>query len=379
MGAPIALRRFNPMSMQRYVVVRGFSLGGTELSLRPGDEVMFDGKALVEVDGEEHKVPKFRGAVSAKWVVLGDQFDAGDVEEQGPVRAPMKMRSAEGGNPMDYRTDERRDVRHSSVEDDDRQVRSVSGHAQATKRWNDGRTQRRASAANMPISVDQQDARVVVEGAFKTSAKNRDNIEHGIGNALYEINQVKIDPGQGISREEMLARMSPEQQDEYMAKIEAHRSSHVDEPTPVARVRTARKVETEGFTVTNSVGGGTETIDLGGTGGTGSVETVEIEGIRITNTNGPKRDSKKAVAAPKTRLVPTPKGELAGQDVRRKIAKSMCPDFPDLYDFNAPERKKIARIQADFEDRGDVIQAIYAAEGDSMKSLLVENFPEVFA
>lgn len=370
------------MSMQRYVVVKGFSLGGTDLSLSVGQEVLFDGKALVEVDGEQYKTPKFRGTITMGWVVPGDQFDSGDFDAPGPNRAPMKMRSAEGGNPMDYRAAERRDVRSSSVEDDDRQVRSVTAHAQATKGWNNARGQRKASAGAMPISVEEQDAVVVAEGAFQSAAKNRDNLEHGAGEALRAAASVKIRPGQGISREEMLARMSPEEQDEYLAKIESRRSSYVDdEPVPVARVHTARKTETEGISLTNTTGGGIETVDLGGTGGTGSVDVVEIEGIKVTNTNGPKRDIKPAPkAAPRvTKLVPTAKAAAANQDVRRKVAKAMCPDFPDLYDFDAPAKKKLARITADFEDRPDVIQAIYAAEADDMKSQLVETFPEAFA
>lgn len=66
-------------------------------------------------------------------------------------------------------------------------------------------------------------------------------------------------------------------------------------------------------------------------------------------------------------------------NVSRLVAKSICPDFPDNYDFAATERKKIARLQADFEDRPDVIRAVFAAETDAMKARLIAEFPEVFA
>jgi hypothetical protein len=66
-------------------------------------------------------------------------------------------------------------------------------------------------------------------------------------------------------------------------------------------------------------------------------------------------------------------------DPRRIIAKTLCADFPDIYDFEAPARKKIARIQADFENRPDIIRAVAAAETDSeMKTRLVQEFPEAF-
>ena len=65
-------------------------------------------------------------------------------------------------------------------------------------------------------------------------------------------------------------------------------------------------------------------------------------------------------------------------DPRRVIAKTICQDFPDNYDFEATVRKKIARIQADFEDRVDILRAVYAAENDEMKARLLEEFPEAF-
>jgi hypothetical protein len=62
-----------------------------------------------------------------------------------------------------------------------------------------------------------------------------------------------------------------------------------------------------------------------------------------------------------------------------KIAKALCPDFPDSYDFAAPTKKKLARLQADFEDRLDVLRAVFAAEGDDFKDQLVREFPQAFA
>lgn len=371
------------MSMKRYVVTKSFSVGGTggnngnDLSLQLGQEIGYDGKGTIEVDGEVYRTSRFRGALSQGWVVEGDQFDAGNYGSNVPVRAPMKIRSAEGGNPMDYRQEDRRDIRHTAVENEDREVRKVASHAQATRDWNNGRGQTRGSA--MPISVEEQGGTVVHEG-FQTAPKTFNNIEHGIGPALSRAAAVKIKPGQGISREEMMARMPEQDREQYLAEIDALRSAYVEEPRVVNRVATKKKQHTEGFDIELTVGGGTETVDLGGQGGPGTVTTEIIEGFKVTNLNGPKRANRVDPPAKATpaRLVPTQKAVMSGIDVRRKVAKAMCPDFPDMYDFEAPEKKKLARITADFEDRPDVIQAIYAAEGDSMKSLLVENFPEAF-
>ena len=130
------------------------------------------------------------------------------------------------------------------------------------------------------------------------------------------------------------------------------------------------------------MGGGIETADLAGMDeGKAEVSSYEVEGMRFTNTNGPKRDiGRGPQAAPKipsAKAAPLPTVALK-PEVRLAIAKSLCADFPESYDFEAPARKKLARIMADFEDRHDVIRAIYAAETDEMKALLAAEFPKAF-
>jgi hypothetical protein len=66
-------------------------------------------------------------------------------------------------------------------------------------------------------------------------------------------------------------------------------------------------------------------------------------------------------------------------DVRRKIAKALCADFPELYDFGDHWKRRLARIQLDYADRPDVIRAIFAAESDDFKTVLLSEFPEAFA
>jgi hypothetical protein len=39
----------------------------------------------------------------------------------------------------------------------------------------------------------------------------------------------------------------------------------------------------------------------------------------------------------------------------------------------------MARLQADYENRPDVLRAVFAAEGDEMKSILMQEFPQAFA
>jgi hypothetical protein len=61
------------------------------------------------------------------------------------------------------------------------------------------------------------------------------------------------------------------------------------------------------------------------------------------------------------------------------MAKAACPEFPSTYDFALSTKKKMARITADFEDRVDVLRAIYIAEDQEMQALLFQEFPQAFA
>jgi hypothetical protein len=152
-----------------------------------------------------------------------------------------------------------------------------------------------------------------------------------------------------------------------------------DAERPVFSTITKSKTSstTEGITAKVTTGGGTETWDGGtGLGAVNKVSHTIVDGIKITNTNGPTN-----------REQPSPRSEAAHQpvmlkdgsaDVRLKIARQLCPDFPDNYDFAANPRKKLARLQADYEDRSDVIRAIFAAESDEFKATLMREFPQAF-
>jgi hypothetical protein len=181
-----------------------------------------------------------------------------------------------------------------------------------------------------------------------------------------------------MTEEEMMARMTAVQRAEYLATKNAHKAQYVNvdadhERQVVGSVQAPQTRETEGFTVTSAVGGGTMTADLGGTGGAGKAQesVMESEGMVFRTTNGPKRDAQV--------VQPAAPVDISGtEDARRKIAKAVCPDFPNIYNFNDPIRKKIARIQADFDDRPDIIRAIFAAESDEVKQRLLTEFPDCF-
>jgi hypothetical protein len=259
---------------------------------------------------------------------------------------------------------------------------STSQHALNTKTGN----QRRASTAS------QAGSEGVPVRTLKTPARSQTNMADAAA-VMNQLENLKIDPGKGLTVDEMLERMNPEDREAYLLKKQAARAGYAHvlppEPTParkpVGRVKTGNtSTASEGMTAKQSVGGGIETWDSGDAevvGSVVSVSTVDQEGIKFANTNIPNGNGKSH--APKKMVA---KGKPAGSapaltaEMRVRIAKVMCPDFPDSYDFGAPMKKKLARLQADFDDRLDILRAVFAAEeDDEFKAQLVQEFPQAFA
>ena len=380
--------KFKQGEKQHFVSTRNFTLGNTGASVSKGMDCFFDG-STVEVGGVDYPYPQFRGAIKVGWVVLADIYDENDPEYGRPVAAGIQVRHpTQGGNPMTGGV--RAPIAMSAAtESDERVVGSAKDHAAQTKTANNG--YQRGVPVNPKAgtmgTVEAQDGVPVrtLKTAAGEKAKSQRTIltAESVGSALRQANASGvIDPGQGISEEEMLSRMPEEDREAYLVQKEAHKSKYVD-AAPTARVvgqvkKTAKSGESEGMTFKNDVGHGIEIADMAGMGGKAKESTITEDGITFKNTNGPKNLKPQAhprseeAAAQKTAAV---NGTL---DVRRKIAKAMCPDFPDNYDFTATARKKLARLQADYEDRPDVIKAVFAAEGDEFKNVLIQEFPQAF-
>jgi hypothetical protein len=270
----------------------------------------------------------------------------------------------------------------ATTEAEEQIVGNYADHAASVRQSN----QRRSY-----LTTESQDG--VPVRSLKTVANSRDGARTTLDGtntqrALAEAASVQIQAGRGMTREEFLARMPPEDREVYLAEIEARRASHPGvEPVRgpetqgnvVGWIAAPKDVDTMGMHVSTTVGGGTDTVDLSGLDGDpAEIQVVEVEGMRFTTTNGPKKAARPV--EPKRQAAVDP-GAGSHQDIdpRRVIARAVCADFPSLYDFDLPLRKKLARLRADFEDRPDVIRAVAAAETDTeMRVLLVSEFPEAF-
>lgn len=380
-----------------FIATRTFSLGQAGIQIREGSDILFDGQKA-EIDGVEYPLPGLRGAIRQRWIVPVQEYDPSDPTYGQRIAANIQVRHAtQGGNPM--QPNQRMSL--ATTENDEREVGNVRSHAASTKNANAGFVRGRTgvNVVQPGTTVQTQHGMMVVEAqdgvevpgrTLKTAAGERakntrtELTSEKASELLRQASNVQIDAGRGLTQEEMLERMAPEQREEYLAKKEAYRQQYVSEPVAptrtVGRVAAPKKIESSGMTVTGSVGGGTSISDGEGevvaTVKQDAVESFEQEGLRFTTTNGPRRApvARLADAAPAPKLVAGPSAE-----VRLKLAKQICPDFPDNYNFSLPPKKKLARITADYEDRSDVIRAIFAAEDDEMKGLLVQEFPHVFA
>ncbi len=403
--------QFRAGRMDSYITTRPFTLGNTGVTVPSGAEILFDG-TKAHVDGAEYTLPFLRGAVKAGWMVLADAYNPDDPRYSQKTRAHIQVRPPKGGNPLDPQPR----MAIVTTESDEREVGNVRQHAASTERGNRGYV-RGQTPVNVTIrgveagqlvrtqrgmmEVEVQDG-VTLDRELQTPAGERskerlDLTSEKAAQALRVAQNAQVKPGQGISEDEMLDRMSEEDRAEYLARKDALRSQYVTDPAPTAalprpasrqvvfRVASTKNGQHEGMSFTNTVGGGVQIGDasdgevVGRVHGNDEVETFEQEGIKFTTTNASAR--KRPVVNSQTHVAssepaaPVP----AHLDVRRSIAKAVCPDFPANYDFALSPKKKLARLQADYEDRTDVLRAVFAAESDDMKALLIQEFPQAFA
>lgn len=374
--------KFRPGEKQAFISTRSFALGNTGAQVPKGSEILFDG-STVEFAGMSYPFPQLRGAIKTGWLVPAKSYDETNVEYDRPQAANIQVRHAtQGGNPMQPQ----QKMTIATTQSDEREVGSVKNHAAQTKQGNT--TYQRGMPLNAGgTEIQSQDGVAVrtLKTASGQKAKEQRTVltADSVGQALQAANKSGvIDPGQGITESEMLDRMSEGDRETWLAQKEAAKAKYMPNEPPQARmivstVKSTKETQSEGMTVKNDVGHGIEIADMAGTASGPAKQSVRVEdGITFRNTNGPER---KPQPHPRSEEAQRPVMAKDGtEDVRRTIAKALCSDFPTNYDFAQPAKKKLARLQADYEDRPDVLKAVFAAESDEFKSVLVSEFPRAF-
>lgn len=421
--------RFMPGKMGRYISTKSFTLGGTNYSVYAGMEILFDG-TNVELNGNRFVLPTLRGAIRMGWVVPAEEYDP-EAPQQSAPSANIGVRPANdlGTNPLSPP----KKSAIVTVESDERIVMSRSERTQqATQRTAEVRqSQGRAGAfvarGSSTDLVGGAEFGQEVPRVFKTAAKTGLQVTpNNVGTAIRDAELVKIQPGEGISEEELLSRMTEDERAVYFAEKEA-RKDDIQSRTPgyipppavtnnlammnqpgmkqqpqaqpkarmvsasgspvVGRVAPTQTKTVEGISVGVTSGGGTEIYDASGSTEKPRESVIEQEGITFRNTNGPKTGFKQQaqVEPQMASALPTgeePKSRIESDgtaDYRKIVAKALCNDFPMDYSFSDHWKRRLARIRLSYEERPDIIRAIFAAESDEFKKLLLEEFPEVFS
>jgi len=372
--------KYVPNKFESFTSTRSFALGSTGVNIPEGSEILFDG-TTVAFNEARYTMPTLRGAIRLGWLTPSSQYDP-DALAQVPVSANIGIRPAV--NTTQSSTQPPSKSMAVTVQSDERVVMTRSDRTASVMQT--------AGQRALSTEIEPQDPRPVAR-AFKTPTKATTDLSHA-GAAISKAESVKIEPGQGLSENQYLSRLSPEAREEYLLTKEAKRSAYVQPVSDVHQVvgkvhKVSGTTQTDGFTTTLSVGGGgsTQITDLSGLdSGKVVMSQVSAEGISFRNTNGPKRafasqvESKLADAPSQVgKLVDAPSQVPVGtMDARRIVAKALCSDFPGDYDFNEHWKRRLARIQLNYSDRLDVVRAIFAAESDDFKRLVLEEFPAAF-
>jgi len=362
---------------ESYTATRDFALGSTGINIPRGSEVFFD-QTVVIYNEARYTMPTLRGAVRLRWLVLTSEYNP-DLAASSPVSANIGLRPPVTNSQSLTQTPTK--TAAVTVQSDERVVMTRGDHTTNVQ-------QRTAAARGMPAprgnsssrgngyDVEPQEARAVAR-AFKTPARVSTDMAFA-GAAISQAQAVEIEPGQGISESEYLERLSPEEAEKYLSEKEARKAIHAVDlarhglpttsPTVVGHVRKISSSSTsEGIRSTVTTSGGTEVYDASTGDAKPALSTVSAEGLTFSNTNGPKRAFQASTVS-----------KEGVTDARRIIAKAICADFPDNYSFDDHWKRRLARIQLDFSDRPDVIRAIFAAETDDFKKVILEEFPEAF-
>lgn len=406
--------RFVPGKFDRYISTRSFQLGATGQGVLDGMEILFDG-TNVELNGSKFVLPTLRGAIKLGWLVRAEDYDP-EAPLQPTLSAGIGVRSANdlGQNPLSPA----RKSTLVTVESDERVVMSRQDrNSQVTQKNNDRMRQAGAFVARGgALEVGGSEFGVPVQREFKTPAKDRLEITpNNVGSAIREAETVSVQPGQGVTEQDLLARMDDAEREKYLAEKESRKADIMSRapgyiPPPAVTTNLAiinnqslhqrqavRQVTSsqqpkirEGVSVGITVGGGTEVFDASGTEQKPLESVANSEGITFRNTNGPKRvlplvqsnqDAAPASAEPSTGYQEDVQSKIdrdGTADARRKIAKAVCSDFPEEYNFSDHWKRRLAMIRLNYEDRLDVIRAIFAAESDDFKRVIVEEFPGAF-
>lgn len=311
--------------------------GAAPIDVQKGDEFEYDG-SILKYSGLEVTSPQLRGAIENGWATL-DQDAIPEVEAIRPNRSIAKSKSVNKDLNKVQRTDAV-PIETSSLDEDEvlKVTDRVSSDKSAPKilKSDDNRKSRGLSVSSDMES--NQDA--VAVGRVRTSART-------------VFNDV-----QNPSTARKIAEL------ENMQNVRAELYKN-------------KTVEKEGVQIKSNIGSVSDVIEhdsqednVVGTVRKSSVNTSE--GISVKDTSTIRNTSKSTKSVVSKQAPPV---KIA--DPRIRVARAICPDFPLNWDFTGKLAERLDRVRNHGTNQ-EFLEALYAAEGDQMRKVLVKEFPSVF-
>lgn len=307
--------------------------GANSIDIQKGDEFEYDG-SILKYSGMEVSSPQLRGAIENGWAnvegVVEEESEEIYVEAVRPSRSIAKSQTINRDLSKVQRTASST-VSPSSLDEDE--VLKVSDRETMAKKApkilksTDNRKTR-----GMEIQSDSQDNQDAVSiGRVRTSAK-----------AVFN----DVNNSAALKKIQELENLSGIRADLY-----------------------ENKVVKEGVTITSNLGRMSSVSEADPEDGevVGRVRNSSrnsVEGISVADTSGIRNPTKKAVLP-------------SNVDPRIRIARAIDPDFPLDWSFSG---KLVDRLQA-VKDHGvapSFLEALFAAEGDQMRKILMKEFPDQF-
>lgn len=312
--------------------------GSNALDIQSGDEFEYDG-SILKYSGMEIPQPQLRGAVLSGWAKLAVEDGENDssVDSIHPDRNIAKSKTVNRDLNKVQRAGSTKIV--TSHQDEDEILRVGDRSSGSSPKLVTTEDNRRNKMNIKTDAADDQGA--VAIGRVRTSAK-----------------QVFSD----VSRQDASAKLN---ELENMSQVRADLFS--------------KTIEKEGVTIKSNVGSVSRS-HLAAEVEEGEV-VAQVRNSHPSSSEGIEiRDTSRAGSSGKMKGTTTPAASTVVDfktSPRLRIAKSFDPDFPADWSF---EGKLADRLEA-VKRHGATptfLEALYAAEGDQMRKVLIKEFPDQF-
>ena len=309
--------------------------GANAIDIQTGDEFEYDG-SILKYSGMEVSSPQLRGAIENGWATVDEDSESEQlVEAVRPSRNIAKTQTVNRDLSKVQRISNA-SIQTSSLDEDEVLKVSDRGAEKSPKvlKSSDNRKSR-----GMNIQSDANDSQEAVSiGRVRTSAK-----------AVFN----DVMKGDSLKKMQELENMSGIKADLYESKT----------------------VTKEGVTIKSNLGRVSSVAEADDDSGdvVGKVRTSSkssYEGISVQDTS-----SIRNVSTPEPSPSPLPKNA----DPRIRIARAIDPHFPADWSFSGKLAERLAAVKEHGgESSPKFLEALFAAEGDQMRKVLMKEFPNQF-